>query len=79
MCVLKFNFTDKKSLKKELQQLVINKYLIIKVHHKYTIYTLSMENINQLNTKRNSILYIDKILTMSRDTYFITAVFYNVT
>lgn len=53
---------------------------MIEVYHKYTMYNLSMENIiNQLNTKRDSNLYIDKIMTISRDTYFITAAFYNVT
>lgn len=34
---------------------------------------------NYLNTERNSNLYIDQIMTISRDTYFKTAVFYNVT
>lgn len=80
MCVLKYNFIDKKSLKKQLNELVINKYLNIEVYHKYTIYNLIMENImNDLNTNKNSNLFINKIITISRDTCLITAAFYNVT
>lgn len=74
MCVLKYNFIDQSSLKKQLNELVLNKYLKTEVYYNYTIYNL----INELNT-HNSNPIINKIYTISRDAYLVTAAFYNVT
>jgi len=55
MCVLKYHFIDKKSLKKHIQELVIKNYLMIEVYNTYTINNLNIEHImNEHNKKRNT-------------------------
>lgn len=78
MCVLKYNFIDKSS--KTIKWIGPHEYLKTEVYYNYTIYNRIMTNIiNELNTHNNSNPFINKIITISRDTYLITAAFYNVT
>jgi len=78
MCILKFNFIDKKSLKKQLKELVVNNYLMIEDTQK--IYNLNIENImKKINIHKNTNIYVNKIMSISRESYYMTAAFYNVT
>jgi len=80
MCVIKFYFIDKKSLKKLLKELVIKNYLTNEFNNTHKIYNLDIEHImDEINKNINTNIYINKIMTISRETYYITAVFYNVT
>ena len=81
MCVLKFDFIDKKALKKKLKELVIKNYLIILFDNTHKIYNLNMEhNIwNEINKNIHTNKYVNEILAIRRDTYYTTAVFYDVT
>eukprot|EP00102_Acyrthosiphon_pisum_P021273 XP_016658483.1 PREDICTED: uncharacterized protein LOC100572889 isoform X2 [Acyrthosiphon pisum] len=78
MCVLKFNFIDKKSLKKKLKELVIKNYLIILFDNTHKIYNLNIEHIwNEINKNIHTNKYVNEILAIRRDTYYTTAVFYD--
>lgn len=80
MCVIKFNFIDKKSLKKILKELVFQNYLTIEFITTHKIYNLNMEQIMEvINKNINTNNYINQIMTISRETYYTTGIFYNVT
>lgn len=80
MCVIKFNFIDKKSFKKILKELVFQNYLTIEFINTHIIYNLNMEQImEEINKNINTNKYINQIMTISRETYYTTGVFYNVT
>jgi len=77
MCAIKFNFIDKKSLKIQLKELVNKKYIMIDTQK---IYNLKNEKImNEINKHIHTNIYVNQIMHISRERYYITAVFYNVT
>jgi len=80
MCVIKYHFIDKKSLKKLLKELVIKNYLTVEINNTYRIYNLNSEQImNEINNNINNNIYIDQIMTISKEDYYTTAAFYDVT
>ena len=81
MCIIKFYFIDKESLKELLKELVIKNYLTIVINDTYKMYNLNIQHIimDEINKNINTNTYIHQIMTISRETYYRTAVFYNVT
>ncbi|XP_060868264.1 uncharacterized protein LOC132943326 [Metopolophium dirhodum] len=75
MCAIKFNFIDKKSLKIQLKELVNKNYIMIDTQN---IYNLNNEKImNEINKHIHNNIYVNKIMSLSRESYYITAAFYN--
>ncbi|KAF0740539.1 Uncharacterized protein FWK35_00024360 [Aphis craccivora] len=78
MCVIKFNFIDKKSFKKILKELVFQNYLTIEFITTHIIYNLNMEQImEEINKNINTNKYINQIMTISRETYYTTGLPHN--
>jgi len=76
---MRYNFIDKRLLKKVLNDLVLDEYLYKEKYYTATIYKLNtIKIINTLDTHKHSNTLVNNILYMNRNIYQQTAVFYNV-